>query len=344
VQESVTLTRGTQRHVDINFTTEELTQDIDDFQESVLNPAVHTLASVVDYDAMSMTNQIYNQVGTPGTTPTTALVWLEANAKMSQFGTPTQNRTAALDPAANAATVDGLKGLFNDQKSVSDQYKNGMMSAMALGYENWFMSQNVRKHTTGSGAAVSWDVDEPSGTNLVEGTRILDMDQGSGTETMTVGDVFTIAGVYAVNPQTKQSTGELQQFVVTNAATAAGGQITGGTGTGQLQFSPAIYTSSSGALQNVDAMPVDGATVTVTGSASTQYPLNIAYHKDAFVLATTDLIMPDGVDFKARNVVDNISVRLVRQYRIGQDDIPCRIDVLYGYVAHRPEMACRVIG
>jgi hypothetical protein len=161
---------------------------------------------------------------------------------------------------------------------------------------------------------------------------------------MTVGDVFTIAGVYAVNPQTKQSTGELQQFVVTNAATAAGGQITGGTGTGQLQFSPAIYTSSSGALQNVDAMPVDGATVTVTGSASTQYPLNIAYHKDAFVLATTDLIMPDGVDFKARNVVDNISVRLVRQYRIGQDDIPCRIDVLYGYVAHRPEMACRVIG
>ena len=343
-EQQVTLTRGTQRHVDINFTTEELTQDLDDFSSNVLAPAVNVLASVIDYDAMSMALEVYNSVGTYGTTPATALVWLQANAKLSQFGVPTDMRNAALDPTANASTVDGLKGLFNPTTNVARQYVKGMMEAPALGFEGWYMTQNVRKHTTGSGAATSWQVDEPSGTNLVEGTRILDMDGGSASETMTVGDVFTIGSVYAVNPETKQSTGELMQFVVTNAATASSGQITGGTGTGQLQFSPAIYSSASGGLQNVDALPADGAAVTVIGSASTAYPQNLAYHRDAFVLATADLIMPKGVDFAAREVLDGISIRLVRQYRIGNDDIPCRADVLYGYKTRRPEMACRVWG
>ena len=134
------------------------------------------------------------------------------------------------------------------------------------------------------------------------------------------------------------------QFVVSNAATASTGQITGGTGTGELQFSPAMYTSSSGGLQNVDALPLNNAAVTVVGAASTQYVQNLAYHKDAFVLATADLVMPNGLDFSAREVVDGVSVRLLRQYRIGTDDIPCRADVLYGYAARRPEMACRVWG
>jgi len=341
---SVTLTRGTQRHVDMNFTTDELTQSLDDFSERILMPATSTLASVIDYDAMSMTNEIANSVGTPGTTPATALVWLQAGQKMSEFATPMTQRYAGLDPSANAASVDGLKGLFHAGDKVTSQYKTGMMGMNTLGIDEWFMTQNVRKLTTGSGAATSWLVDEPSGTNLVEGTRILDMDGGSASETFVVGDVFTIAGVNAVNPETKQDTGSLQQFVVTNAATASSGQITGGTGTGQLQFWPPIYTSSSGALQNVTAMPSNNDAVTVMGSASTAYPQNIVFHKDAFCLATADLEMPQGVHFAAREVVDDISIRLIRQYRIGNDDIPCRADVLYGYVAYRKEMACRVWG
>ena len=343
-EDSVTLTRGTQRHVDMNFNTDELTQSLDDFSERVLMPATSTLASVIDYDAMSMTNQIANSVGTPGTTPATALVWLQANQKMSEFATPETQRFAGLSPAANAASVDGMKGLFHAGDTLSKQFKAGRMGVMTLGIDEWFTTQNVRTLTTGSGAATSWLVNEPSGTNLVEGTRILDLDGGSGTETMVVGDVFTLDGVYAVNPETKQSTGSLQQFVVTNAATASGGDITGGTGTGQLQFYPPIYTSASGALQNVSEMPSDGDAVTVMGAASTAYPQNIVFHKDAFVLATADLEMPQGVDFSAREVVDDISIRLVRQYRIGNDDIPCRADVLYGYTAFRKEMACRVWG
>lgn len=343
-EESEVLTRGTQRHVDVNFTTNELTQSLDDFSDRVLKPATSALASGVDFDAMSMTNQIGNSVGTPGTTPATSLIWLQAGAKMDDFATPASMRYAGLGTAANAASVDGLKGLFHAGDAISQQFKEGSMGMRALGFEEWFMSQNVRNHTTGSGAEVAWQVDEPSATNLAEGSRIMDLDQGSGTETLTVGDVFTIAGVNAVNPQNKQSTGSLMQFVVTNAATASGGQVTGGTGAGQLQFWPGLYTSASGALQNIDHMPSDGDLVVVSGSASTGYPQNIAFHRDAFVLGTVDLEIPGGVDFTAREVVDDISIRCVRQYRIGADDIPARFDVLYGYVSHRKEMACRVWG
>lgn len=341
---SETLTRGTQRHVDTNFTTDELTQSLDDFSERILKPATSTLASNIDHDAMSMTLDIGNSVGTPGTTPATALVWLQAGAKMSDFATPDMQRFAGLGTAANAATVDGLKGLFHAGDNLSKQYKAGRMGVNTLAFDEFFMTQNVRVHTTGSGGATSWLVDEPAATNLVEGSRIMDADGGAGAETLTVGDVFTIAAVNAVNPETKQSNGALMQFVVTNAATAAGGQITGGTGAGQLQFWPPLYTSASDGLQNIDAMPIDGAAITVVGGASTAYPQNIAFHRDAFVLGTADLEMPQGVHFAAREVVDDISIRCVRQYRIGTDDIPTRFDVLYGYVAWRKEMACRVWG
>lgn len=344
-EETVTLTRTTQRHVDINFTTAELSQELDDFSDRILKPATATLASTIDHDAMSMVTGIANSVGTPGTTPSTALVFLQAGAKMDDFGTPRDGmRYAGLDPTANASTIDGLKGLFHSSDKIGSQYKEGIMGTNVLGFKEWFISQNVRKLTTGSGAATSWLVDEPSSTNLVEGSRILDMDGGSTSETMVVGDVFTIAGVNAVNPETKQDTGSLQQFVVTNAATASSGQITGGTGTGQLQFWPALYTSASGALQTVTAMPSDNDAVTVLGSASTAYPQNICFHRDAFAMATTDLEIPEGVHFTSRAVVDNISIRIVRQYRIGTDDIPCRADVLYGYTPFRREMACRVWG
>ena len=352
-QEQVTLTRGTQWNVNMAFTSEELSQQLDDFSQYVLTPYVDTLASYIDYSAMTMTKEVANSVGTPGTTPSTALVALQANQKMSEFATPVTQRVIGVNPAANASFIDGLKGLFNSSDKVGAQYKQGTMGANTLGYDEWFMTQSVYTHTTGSGASgLPWKIDEGSGTNLVEGTRIVDMDEagGSSSATMAVGDVFTIDGVYACNPETKQSTGSLMQFVVTNAATASSSPITGGTGTGQLQFWPAIYSAASGGLQNVVGATlaaagfINDADVTIIGTASTPYPQNIAFHKKAFVFATTDLIMPQGVDFAAREVVDGISIRVVRQYRIGTDDIPCRCDVLGGYKTRQPEMACRIWG
>ena len=149
--------------------------------------------------------------------------------------------------------------------------------------------------------------------------------------------MFTISGVYAVNPQTRQSTGSLQQFTVTAAATASSGNWS------SVSVSPAIYTSAH-ALATVDAFPQSGAAVTVLGSASTSYAQNLVYHKDAITFATADLLLPQGVDMASRQVHNGISMRVVRQYDINNDRMPCRIDVLYGYSAIRPQMAARVWG
>lgn len=335
VEQSVTIPSSTQRHVDINFTTQELTQDIDNFSKRILEPAASVLASMVDYDAMSLYQGIGNSVGTPGTTPATALALLNAHKYMDYFATPRSQRYATVNPDANASLVDGLKGLFNAQGTISENYKMGSMANNQLGFQEIAMSQSVRTHTTGAFAG-SVLVNEGSG--VTEGDSVLSLDAFTdAAPTVKAGDVFTVAGVYSVNPETKESTGQLQQFVVTADKTGSTNAIA------DVAVSPAMYAGSGG-LQNISALPADGAAITFVGSASTAYPQNIAYHKDAFILATTDLEMPEGVHFSAREVMDGLSMRLVRQYRIGTDDIPCRVDMLYAYVTAREQMATRIWG
>ena len=151
------------------------------------------------------------------------------------------------------------------------------------------------------------------------------------------GDVFTIAGVNAVNPQTRLSTGSLQQFVVTAAQTASGGDMA------NMAISPPMYTAAN-ALATIDAFPANNAAVTFVGTASTAYPQNLIYHKDAITLATADLLLPQGVDMASRQVHNGISLRIVRQYDINNDRMPCRVDVLYGFAAIRPVTAVRLWG
>jgi hypothetical protein len=160
---------------------------------------------------------------------------------------------------------------------------------------------------------------------------------GTGSETIKKGDVFTIANVFAVNPQTRESTGSLQQFVVTEDVTAAGGAYAA------VKISPAIYTSGN-ALATVNSFPQSGAAVTFLGGASSQYPQNLVYHRDAIAFATADLLLPQGVDMASRQVHNGVSMRVVRQYDINNDRMPCRIDVLYGYSVIRPQMAVRLWG
>ena len=241
-------------------------------------------------------------------------------------------RYATVNPAANAGLVEGMKGLFNPTGTIAAQFKSGMMGTGVLGYDEINMSQSIQQHTTGTRA----------GTNTVTTTVST---QGQSTITITgttgqiinQGDVFTIADCYAVNPQTRQSTGALQQFVCTAANTAAASTYT------SVAISPAIYTSAH-ALATVDSFPVSGKAVTFVGTASTTYPQNLIYHKDAFSLATADLLMPQGVDMASRQVHNGISMRVVRQYDINNDRMPCRVDVLYGYAAIRPPMGVRLWG
>jgi hypothetical protein len=330
-EQFTTLTVSSQKHIGVNFTSAELTMQLDDFAERVLKPRVSQLASSVDADVATSYKGIYNTVGSPGTTPATSLVLLQANQKLNEFATPMDQRYATVNPAANAGLVEGMKGLFNPTGTISRQFKNGMMGEGILGLDEINMSQSISNHTNGDwGTAIT-----VTSTVATEGQATLPISFTGSSKTWNVGDVFTIAGVFAVNPQTRQSTGSLQQFVVTAAVT--------GTSTATLDISPAIYTSAN-ALATVNSFPQASAVVTMVGSANTGYPQNLIYHKDAISFATADLLLPQGVDMASRQVHNGISLRIVRQYDINNDRLPCRIDVLYGFAAIRPVTAVRLWG
>lgn len=330
-EQYTTLSVASQKHIGINFTSAELTMQLDDFAERVLKPRISQLASSIDADVATAYKSIYNSVGTPGTTPATSLVLLQAQQKLNEFATPMSPRYATVNPAANAGLVEGMKGLFNPTDTVSRQFKNGMMGTGVLGFDEINMSQSIGMHTTGAwGTTIT-----STGTLSTQGQATLPISFTGSSKTWKQGDVFTIAGVYAVNPQTRQSTGSLQQFVVTADLTASS--------TGTLSISPAIYTADH-ALATVDSFPQATAVVTMLGSASTQYAQNLSYHKDAITLATADLLLPQGVDMASRQTHNGISMRIVRQYDINNDRMPCRIDVLYGYSAIRPAIGGRMWG
>ena len=333
-EQFTTLTVSSQKHIGINFTTAELTMQLDDFAERVLKPRISQLASSVDADVANAYKSIFNTVGTPGTTPATALVLLQAQQKLSESATPPSPRYATVNPAANAGLVNGLSGLFNPTGTISRQFKTGMMGEGVLGYDEMNMSQSIVNHTTGSRAGTIL----VNGAVSTQGQATISIDGLTGaTDTVTAGDVFTIAGVYAVNPQTRLSTGSLQQFVVTAAQTGASNALA------NMAISPPMYTASN-ALATIDAFPADNAAVTFVGTASTVYPQNLIYHKNAITLATADLLLPQGVDMASRQVHNGISMRIVRQYDINNDRMPCRVDVLYGFNTIRPPMACRMWG
>jgi len=332
-EQYTTLTVSSQKHIGINFTSAELTMQLDDFAERVLKPRISQLASSVDADVANAYKSIYATVGTPGTTPATALVLLQAQQKLNESATPMSPRYATVNPAANAGLVNGLSGFFNPTSTISRQFKTGMMGEGVLGYDEMNMSQSIVNHTTGNFPAAPICASTVPST---QGATTLDITYTSGTKSLKQGDVFTIAAVYAVNPQTRLSTGSLQQFVVTADQTLTSTSAT-------IAFLPAMYTATN-ALATVDAFPAASAALTFVGTASTVYPQNLVYHKNAITLATADLLLPQGVDMASRQVHNGISMRIVRQYDINNDRMPCRVDVLYGYSTIRAPMACRIFG
>ena len=329
-EQYTTLSVASQKHIGVNFTSAELTMQLDDFAERVLKPRISQLASSIDADVANAYKTIGNSVGTPGTTPSTSLVLLQAQQKLNENAAVMSPRYATVNPAANAGLVEGMKGLFNPTDTISKQFKNGMMGTGVLGFDEVNMSQSIKQHTTGTRAATG---NTTGAAVTTEGSSTLTLTVGSG-ELIAVGDVFTIADCYAVNPQTRESTGSLFQFVALASSTS--------TTTATVTVAP-MY-SANHALATMLTLPATSKAVVFTGTASTQYPQNLIYHKDAITFATADLLLPQGVDMAARAVHNGISLRVVRQYDINNDRMPCRIDVLYGYSTIRPQMACRMWG
>lgn len=317
--------------VDISFSSADLALSIDDFSRRFLSPAVSRIANEIDFDGLALYKDVYNTVGTPATVPNALLTYLQAGQKLDEEAAPMDDmRYLCLNPRMQATIVDALKGLFQSSEKIASQYDRGRMGR-AIGFE-WKMDQNVRVHTVGAlGGTPAVNGASQTGSSLVTNAWT-----SAAATRLKRGDVFTIANVYAVNPQNGESTGSLRQFVVTaDSASDASGNMT-------IPISPAII--AEGAFKTVNALPANGALLTVLGAASAVTPQGMAYHRDAFTLACADLPLPGGVDMAAR-VSDKqlgVSIRLVRQYSIATDQFPCRLDVLYGWKTLRPELACRV--
>jgi len=328
-ESNITLTLATQAHVSFEWSTKQMTDTIDRISERYIKPAMSALANTIDVDLYDLHHNIYNQVGTPGTAPAGYDIFADARRRLNEEAIPLDNRFVCLNPKGEAETMKGLKGLFNE-KMINDIVAKGALGSLA-GFDT-YMAQNVQTHTTGRFTSGSTPlVDGASQT----GDTLLSKGWDSGAATLKQGDVFTVGGVYAVNPKTGASTAELRQFVVTADITATGTAI-------DIPISPSIIIS--GAYQTVTASPAGDAVITMVGTESTAYPINIAFHKEAFTLAVRPLEIPSSCVWGARESYNGLSVRAIKAYDVDEDKEVLRFDILYGCLCQRPEIATRIIG
>lgn len=326
-ERSVNLPVTTQKGIDTEYTSEEMALDIDEFEKRILEPQMSVLASVVEADALqTMSLEVFQMVDDDGAAFDFHTL-LQGKQKMDEALAPEdEQRTALLSPAHSTAVLDSLKGLFNDQQEISRQFKEGVMGH-TVGMD-FLQSTHVVDLTTGIAAEgdTSYNI---NGANQTGAT--LTVDTGT-TGTFVVGDIVTLAGCNRVHPETKIDTGVLQQFVITAAAAASATS---------LSISPAIVVT--GGNQNVFASPTNGGAVNKIGAGNVEaLNMSLVYHKEAFAFATADLRVPGGQVMASRKQFEGISLRVVQGYDITNDTFPMRWDILYGFKAIRPELACRL--
>jgi len=341
-----TLTIATQRGVDINFSSVELTLSLDDFAERILEPAMARLAAEVD--KVTIANcypDVWNVAWTTITSKPAHGDLLTARAKLAKGLAPTSDRALMCESLQANSLISAGLSFYNPASELSRQYSRGLLGDFA-GFK-MYETEMTPTHTRGTATNVTPTVDLSAGTTSIEdGVAVIAMTANLTATYYHPGDTFTVAGLYAVNPETKARYGHLQTWTVTATTTCSAALK-------EIPVKPTPYTS--GAFQNCDIIAshatasnavicATGAGNDTCGTAGSSYVNALAYHRDAFTFVTADLEMPHGVDFAAREVYDGISLRLVRQYDIVNDKFPCRIDVLFGSKAIRPEWACRIIG
>lgn len=345
-EKSTNITVDQRKHVGWEFSTQDLTLSIEEYSERYIKPAAITLAQTIDRSISSLYSSVWNSVGTPGTTPANFAAVAAAAQRLDEMSVEPSPRTMAVNPAAAYAVAGNQTTLQAVGDVRRTAYEDAMVGRVAK--FDMFSSQNIVNHQVGVA----------TGTPLVNGgaqnvtyaaaigntwsqSLITDGWTNSTANILRAGDVFTIAGVFAVNPVpgegSKQVMPYLQQFTVLANATSGAS-----TGPATLTISPPIITS--GPHQTVSAAPADNAAITVLGTSNGFFPQNLGFHKNAFALVTVPLEMPDGASFKARESYNGFSMRVIKDYDITNDVEKIRLDVLYGVKAIYPDLACRLWG
>jgi hypothetical protein len=326
-----------QSGIDLTYTSFDMTLSMDNFRVRYLEPAIATVANDIDAAGMALYRQIPWMVGSPGSTPGAYLTYLQAGAILSEEAAPRDEwRSLMLNPLSMATIANANAVLFNPQGNISEMYRSALMSQ--AGNWMWYEDQNVSTHTFGplGGTPLASGAGQTGSSLLTKGwTNVAAL-------RLNAGDVFNIAGVFAVNPQSRQSQGRLRDFVVTAPFSSDA------SGNGTISIYPAITPPDSAGnpvqFQTVTNSPAADAILTVKGAANMPSPQNLGFHRDAIALAMVDMEMPRGaVEMERVSDPDTgISIRLVHYYDGANDISGARLDVLYGYTMIYPELAVRI--
>lgn len=312
-QQYTNLTIDQRWNVAVELTDEELTLELNDFQSSVIRPAMQKLANRVDQVLYSKAISFYNYAGTAGTAPSTFAAINDAAARLDSLGIPQEDRYLITSTKDGAALQSGLTTFFVPN-FVSPILKERSMGRLA-GFDV-YAAQNVQRPI----------VNTPGGTPRVNGVSqtgtSLVIDGLSANQVITAGTVFEIAGIDYVNAISYNDTQYTAKFVVLTTVTADGsGNLT-------LPIAPSIVPT--GAYQTVTSSPADNALVTFQPT----HTINVAYHKQAFTLAMINLYAPKNAEgVWTRNMVDpdaNISMRVMRYFDGDDSTDKCRFDILFG--------------
>jgi len=332
VEPSTSITMATQAHVSWAFSSVDLTTTIEDYSKRYIGPAAAALANTVDADLCALYKDVYNSVGTPGTTPNAFSMLGDAQQRLDEESVPSEGRVAILNPAAHWSLADALKGTFA-AKVADDIITKGYLGTIAN--LSLYMDQNIQRHTTGvftSGATPLQNALVATGA-----TQFVTKGWNTTNNTVTDGDVFTSAESNAVNTMSGASLGTLRQWAVSEAA-ASDTTMT-------IKIAPSCIYAATDPYSNIDAVPLANAGLTFIGTESTAYPQNLVFHPNAFALVTVPIEMPANVwGARESDPEMGLSIRVVKQYDIDADMEIIRLDILYGVKTLYPELAVRLWG
>ena len=360
-EQYITMSVATQAHVSWQFSMIDLTMTIEEYSKRYIRPAAAALANQVDADLCSLYDDVFNQVyeSTGFVTPHTFMVLGKAMQKMDEEAAPPDDRVVVFDPAAHWSFANALSN-WNFKEGGEQALRKGFLGRVANA--EIFMDQNIKVHTVGKWAtdtaaassasrfAVHTTADSASGAGLPSGIGVgvsqnqaillMGFNRGTTVTVVNVGDTFTIANCFAVNPMSGESTGTLRQFVVTADALSA----TASTNEDSVKVYIQPDMINTGPYKTVDTIPALEAAVQILGFPTKQYPQNLAFHKNAFALCMVPIEKPDSVGWSATETEDGFSITLVKAFDIDQYKETIRLDILYGVKTIYPELACRIMG
>lgn len=345
VAESYTsITVDQQKGVDFKFASSDFALNIEQFSERYIKPAMIQLANQVDVDLLSLYKDIPNWVGPSAAGVIGAPVnsfadFAKAPERLDLGAVPTDNRNAVLSPTDHWGLMANFTGLY-----ISDTAKNALEKAKMppVGGVDVFMAQNVQTHTVGAhgGTPLTRGANQGSAHSSVKDTwtQTLTTDGWTTNSGLKQGDVFTISGVYDVNPVTKATLPHLKQFrVVSNVTTN-----TTSSNTTSIVISPPIITT--GPYQTVSADCANDTAIVYMGTASTGYAQNLVFRKDAFALAMVPLERPPGAVDVVSESYKGLSARMIPYYDGTNDVSNYRFDILYGKKTIDDRQAVRLSG